>query len=622
MDGDVETPEISLATEKHKPQLHSSETVSELENNAPCVYQSKFEDRIDRQLGGQDCASNDNQPSSHDVSGSRCRPFCQSSLVLKSKYTFECPFRALLENKGIYKGHDHGMSVSNEDCLELEEEGVSETSKADNNANPPDEAIALAMDSSARAALNSVGSFVGTYIVVLAAYDVGCVTPIALCTLDNSINKYSSLHSLGLRPSSLLTAASVIVGVTVSILMPVIGAIVDRTRHRKLIGSLTAYVTVTITLIQALLIRFRNKADTWLSVWILEMVGGLFFLSHLTVAMAYLSDLVRGKSNELRNHVTSRIAISNRVSTIIFVGITLIYGVSSKPNPKLNSAAFSSIIAFAVSAPLMVYAWTFLFKKRDSLTNPYDYKDNDTNPSECTEKDKNSRRKSEKRKLFSSLMILFQGLIQLKNTIKKLVTTYRSLRWLMLTFLFSPEAGAGVTLTITTTYLAAMLNMSSNEVGLAFLAVLFSSVLSAYFAKNLMNRIDPLNTFRIGTITFGLVWILAPVILDGPENKKLSYLIGVLFGIPSGLLYPCQSALQVSLIPPGQEVEFMGIFTFCNQIIGWLPPLIFTIMNENGVNMRLSFGTIAAFPILSFFLSFGIGNFNDAMAEAIRHGKN
>ena len=34
-------------------------------------------------------------------------------------------------------------------------------------------------------------------------------------------------------------------------------------------------------------------------------------------------------------------------------------------------------------------------------------------------------------------------------------------------------------------------------------------------------------------------------------------------------------------MPKGQEAEFAGFALFCSQILGWLPPLVFTLMNEN-----------------------------------------
>ncbi len=38
-------------------------------------------------------------------------------------------------------------------------------------------------------------------------------------------------------------------------------------------------------------------------------------------------------------------------------------------------------------------------------------------------------------------------------------------------------------------------------------------------------------------------------------------------------------------MPKGQEAELAGFHLYCTQILAWLPPLIFTIMNEKGLSL-------------------------------------
>ena len=41
-------------------------------------------------------------------------------------------------------------------------------------------------------------------------------------------------------------------------------------------------------------------------------------------------------------------------------------------------------------------------------------------------------------------------------------------------------------------------------------------------------------------------------------------------------------------MPKGQEAELAGFFLYCTQIIGWLPPLVFTIMNEYDFSLNIA----------------------------------
>jgi hypothetical protein len=43
-------------------------------------------------------------------------------------------------------------------------------------------------------------------------------------------------------------------------------------------------------------------------------------------------------------------------------------------------------------------------------------------------------------------------------------------------------------------------------------------------------------------------------------------------------------------MPKGQETELAGFYLYCTQVLAWLPPLVFTLMNENGI--PLSWGGV------------------------------
>mmetsp|Transcript_4091 Transcript_4091/g.7270 ORF Transcript_4091/g.7270 Transcript_4091/m.7270 type:complete len:153 (+) Transcript_4091:115-573(+) len=51
---------------------------------------------------------------------------------------------------------------------------------------------------------------------------------------------------------------------------------------------------------------------------------------------------------------------------------------------------------------------------------------------------------------------------------------------------------------------------------------------------------------------------------------------------------------------PGQNAELMGIYTFFRQVLSWLPPLVFTILNEEGVQQRYGMATLIVYFVLSF----------------------
>ena len=59
----------------------------------------------------------------------------------------------------------------------------------------------------------------------------------------------------------------------------------------------------------------------------------------------------------------------------------------------------------------------------------------------------------------------------------------------------------------------------------------------------------------------------------------------------------------------------MGLFAFMGQILGWLPPLIVTILNENGVGLRYGLGVVAGFYMLALCFTLFMGDYKTAVEQ-------
>ena len=57
----------------------------------------------------------------------------------------------------------------------------------------------------------------------------------------------------------------------------------------------------------------------------------------------------------------------------------------------------------------------------------------------------------------------------------------------------------------------------------------------------------------------------------------------------------------------------MGVYICACQILSWLPPLVFTIMNEAGISMRVGLLTLNAYFFASFVILFFVGDYQAAM---------
>jgi MFS-type transporter involved in bile tolerance (Atg22 family) len=104
----------------------------------------------------------------------------------------------------------------------------------DNN----EEALGFAIDGISRIiGFIAAAVFLSTAIINLAKEEAGCITDIPE---GEQQSPECNARVYGLRPSSLLTTYGTIVGLISAFSLPIVGALVDYTSHRKLIGLISA----------------------------------------------------------------------------------------------------------------------------------------------------------------------------------------------------------------------------------------------------------------------------------------------------------------------------------------------------------------------------------------------
>ena len=434
-----------------------------------------------------------------------------------------------------------------------------------------EEATAHAMDYSARGPINQCGSFVGSAMIRLA---------MVIATKAGSTTIY------GMQPSSVLTVASLIVNITAGVTMPFVGALVDHTDHRKIMGTVSAFIMTLSVAVQC-----GINENTWLAAYIFEIIGGYFLIMHQVCTMAYLPDLTH--VTEEMGHYTARFMMNQYfiqgVFTLIIIVVSSFWNYTVKDVGPVNStiatARLSAGLATGIGSVLFTYAWTFLFRKRPKL-----------------------------REVPEGSNIFTTGFRQIAVTTKLVCREYRALRWFMVAILFSPEAGAGVVLSIAVTFLTFHVRMTVTEIAIVSIVMLFFNVPGAMTSKFMCRKINPLWSFRCAEFFYAIINGLIAGTVSGPEKKNLVYLYAALAGIAFGWMFPSQRTLTVAIIPKGKETEMMGLISFFGQILGWLPALIFTVMNERGVDMRWSMSIVSYFLLTSCLITFLCGSYEDAVA--------
>lgn len=219
------------------------------------------------------------------------------------------------------------------------------------------EALGWAMDIVGRsAAFIGSGAFLGTALLRLAKESVGC----AVEPLDDSGSIPACDERLFgiLRPSSLLTTYTIVVGMVSAALLPLLGAVVDYTPHRRLIGR-----CFSVTFCVLLLPQIAIGPETWLAVAILQIGVAFVGWAQSMVTYAYLPELT--DSAERLSGYTQSYTVLSFSSMVIYIVVTV--GVASAAgfaDDTVATARLGMAIAFVISCVFLSAAWGSLMQKR------------------------------------------------------------------------------------------------------------------------------------------------------------------------------------------------------------------------------------------------------------------
>ena len=87
-------------------------------------------------------------------------------------------------------------------------------------------------------------------------------------------------------------------------------------------------------------------------------------------------------------------------------------------------------------------------------------------------------------------------------------------------------------------------------------------------------------------------------------------------GLLFGCLAPIEKVLMCTLAPLGQEAELMGLAIAIHTSCAWVPPFLFSAMNEAGYNLRWALASQDVLLFLALVGTIGIGKFESAVAHA------
>ena len=150
------------------------------------------------------------------------------------------------------------------------------------------------------------------------------------------------------------------------------------------------------------------------------------------------------------------------------------------------------------------------------------------------------------------------------------------------------------------------IQMSGTQIIIFILVTLVSNPLGVLVHRSVSRRVGYKRSYLLVTVFFIIITALFIGIVSGPQHVNITYVFSVLYGIAFGWYYPISNGLFVSLVPPERVTELWGFNMFAAVVLSWVPPLIFTSLNESTGNLRLGLLGMIVFLVIGFFIAMTI----------------
>lgn len=159
---------------------------------------------------------------------------------------------------------------------------------------------------------------------------------------------------------------------------------------------------------------------------------------------------------------------------------------------------------------------------------------------------------------------------------------------------------------------------SARENGIAILLLLCGSVPGAFLSNFATRRVDPIRSSMMALVLLITATALFAIFVTGPGQYLRTYIMAFCWGTGVGWKWTCDRLTASSVIPEGQDTELMGVFLFSGQCLSWLPPLVYTAINEAGVTQRIGVASLNVWLLLSLIGYCFMGSYTTARKEVNR----
>lgn len=405
-----------------------------------------------------------------------------------------------------------------------------------------------------------VAVFLGPYLTAVAKTASGCVDPNTADNVDPCISAPVQLFGMTLKAGSVYPAVVTISVVLNVLLLPVVGAIADRSAHKRRMLAIFAYVGATATTCM-----FFVTGGAILLGALLTIIATMAFAASIVVYNSFLPQLCPEEDRD---------KVSSRGWAFGYLGGGLLLLLNLVALTLLEAKYGTSIVVRASMASAGIWWGVFTLLPLRRLR--------DRPPLEGVVHGN----------------VLTGGFKQLGRTIKGLKAYPLTLFFLGAYLIYND--GIQTVINLSSTYADQELKLGQSVLVITVLLVQFLAFGGALGLGFLAGRIGAWKTVLISLVLWTGVIIGA---FSLPTGEAVPFMIlGACIGLVLGGSQALSRSLFSQLIPKGKEAEYFGFFEISDKGTSWLGPLAFALVFELTNSYRVGLVSLLIFFVIGFFL--------------------
>lgn len=385
----------------------------------------------------------------------------------------------------------------------------------------------------------------------------------------------------GMLPSTFIANIATFSGLGSALLMPITGAYVDFTPHRREWGIWSA---VVMTLIQ--FTQIFTYQDTWLGMNILQIFAIISYQVQNMVGYAYEPEIAREVGEHDMGRYTAHFTSNQFGAQCVFLLVIAAIQAVAKPSP-VQTGQISQALNTLTCIVFFGICWFKYMSPRQALRKL---------PPDTTN-------------------IVVAGLRQNWETVLNMQRYFKKgLRWFFLAVIFSRACGSAIT-TLSVIYLQDTLKLGQIQIVIFFLATMVGCLPGPHLGLLVTRRWDPSFSYLCSNINLFVVLITGVFVLEFIP-QECAYLWGFLIGMSLGWFYSTENLFFSMVLPKGQAAELSGFFVCCTQILVWLPPVFFIVIIENDIAQKYGWLPVGAFLLIGVGFLMMTGSWEEIVSEA------